>query len=150
SGLDLPSESDRARFKELKKRLSTLGIDFSKRLNEENGGLWFTPAELEGVPDDVLSGLKRGEAGSPNEGKLFLTYKYPDLFPTMKYAVSAETRRKVYLGNENKCNENVPLFAEAIQLRDEKARLLGYANHAAFVLDEKMAKTPEKVMAFLN
>lgn len=150
SGLELPAEPERARFKEIKKRLSTISIDFSKYLNEENGGIWFTPDELEGVPEDVVSGLKKGEAGSENEGKLFLTYKYPDLFPTMKYAVSAEVRKRVFLGNENKCNENVPLFKEAITLRDEKARMLGFKNHAEFVLAEKMAKTPEKVMEFLN
>ncbi|KAF8465345.1 peptidase family M3 [Kalaharituber pfeilii] len=150
SGLDLPPEPQRARFKEIKKRLSTLAIDFSKRLNEEKGGIWFTPEELAGVPDDVLAGLKKGEPGSENEGKLFLTYKYPDLFPTMKYAISAETRKRVFLGNENKCNENAPLFKEAIVLRDEKARLLGFKSHAAFVLDEKMAKTPETVKSFLD
>lgn len=150
SGLELPAEPERARFKEIKKRLSTIGIDFSKRLNEENGGIWFTPEELEGVPEDVTSTLKKGEAGSENEGKLFLTYKYPDLFPAMKYAVSEEVRKRIFLGNENKCNENAPLFKEAIVLRDEKARLLGFKNHAAYVLDEKMAKSPEKVMEFLN
>jgi len=150
SGLELPTEPERARFKEIKKRLSTIAIDFSRRLTEEKGGIWFTPEELEGVPEDVVSGLKRGEAGSENEGKLFLTYKYTDLFPTLKYAVSAETRKRVFMGNENKCNENAPLFKETITLRDEKARLLGFRNHAQFVLDERMAKTPERVMAFLN
>lgn len=149
-GLDLPLEPERARFKEIKKRLSTITIDFSKRLNEENGGIWFTPAELLGIPEDVLSGLKKGGPSTENEGKLFLTYKYPDLFPTLKYAISAETRKKVFLGNENKCNDNSPLFKEAILLREENARLLGFKTHAAFVLDEKMAKTPEKVMEFLN
>ncbi|RPB29709.1 zincin [Terfezia boudieri ATCC MYA-4762] len=150
SGLELPVEPERARFKEIKKRLSTIAIDFSKHLNEENGGIWFTLDELEGVPEDVVSGLKKGEAGSENEGKIFLTYKYPDLFPTMKYAVSADVRKRVFMGSENKCNENVPLFKEAITLRDEKARMLGFRNHAEFVLEDKMAKTPEKVMAFLN
>jgi metallopeptidase MepB len=92
NGLGL-NETDRARFKEIKKELSTLGIEFSKRLNEENGGIWFTREELKGVPEDVLNGLKNGEG--ENSGKLFLTFKYPDLFPTMKYAVSPETRKKV-------------------------------------------------------
>ena len=150
SGLDLPAEPERARFKDIKKRLSNLSIDFNKRLNEENGGLWFSAEELHGVPNDVLSTLKKAEAGTENEGKLFLTFKYPDLFPTMKYAVSAETRKRVFLGNENKCNDNAPLFKEAIILRDEQARMLGFKNHAAFVLDEKMAKSPENVLSFLN
>lgn len=147
NGLALP-EDKRARFKEIKKELSTLAIEFSKRLNEENGGIWFTLEQLKGVPEDVLTGLKKGEG--ENEGKLWLTFKYPDLFPTMKYAVDPETRKLVFLGNENKCNENSELFKRAIELRDEKARLLGFKSHAAFTLDAKMAHTPEKVIAFLN
>lgn len=147
NGLAL-SEDKRARFKEIKKELSTLAIEFSKRLNEENGGIWFTLEQLKGVPEDVLAGLKKGEG--ENEGKLWLTFKYPDLFPTMKYAVDPETRRLVFLGNENKCNENSDLFKKAIDLRDEKARLLGFKSHAAFNLDTKMAHNPEKVLDFLN
>ncbi|KAA8906667.1 hypothetical protein FN846DRAFT_713323 [Sphaerosporella brunnea] len=147
NGLGL-NEKDRARFKDIKKELSTLGIEFSKRLNEENGGIWFTPEELKGVPEDVLEGLKKGEG--ENEGKLFLTFKYTDLFPTMKYAVNPETRKKVFLGNENKCNENVELFRKAMKLRDEKARLLGFKSHAQFQLATKMAKSPQKVLGFLT
>ena len=45
--------TERARFKEIKKELSLLGIEFSKRLNEENGGIWFTPEELKVCEADV-------------------------------------------------------------------------------------------------
>ena len=107
-----------------KKRLSEIGISFQKTLNEEKGGLWLTPEELEGVPEDVIATLKKGEDGE-YEGKLWLTFKYPDLFPTLKYAKSAGIRKKVFEANENKCNSNVPLFKEAIELRDEAARILG-------------------------
>lgn len=148
NGLGLPDGPQRARFKEIKKRLSQLSIEFQKNLNEENGGIWFTPEELDGVPEDVLSGLKRGEG--ENAGKVWLTFKYPDLIPTMKYATNPETRRQVMVSNENKCNQNVPLFREAIVLRDEAARLLGYPNHAAFRIEDKMAKTPETVNKFLG
>lgn len=148
NGLGLPAGPQRDRFKEIKKRLSQLSIEFQKNLNEENGGIWFTPEQLDGVPEDVLSGLKRGEG--ENAGKLWLTFKYPDLFPTMKYATNPETRRQVMVANENKCNQNVPLFREAIVLRDEAARLLGYPNHAAFRIEDKMAKTPETVNKFLG
>ncbi|KAJ6096903.1 hypothetical protein N7486_007649 [Penicillium sp. IBT 16267x] len=148
NGLGLPAGPQRARFKEIKKRLSQLSIEFQKNLNEENGGIWFTPEELDGVPEDVTSGLKRGEG--ENAGKLWLTFKYPDLFPTMKYAKDSEIRKQVMVANENKCNQNVPLFREAIVLRDEAARLLGYPNHAAFRIEDKMAKTPETVDTFLG
>ncbi|KAI9678247.1 MAG: hypothetical protein M1817_006192 [Caeruleum heppii] len=147
-GLGLPAGPKRDRFKEIKKRLSQISTNFQKNLNEETGAIWFSPEELDGVPDDVLSGLTKGE--DDNAGKLRLTFKYPDLFPTLKYAKSAAVRQKVFIGNENKCNDNVPLFKEAIVLRDEAARLLGYPNHAAFRIEDKMAKTPKTVDDFLG
>ena len=143
NGLNIPAGPKRDRFKEIKKSLSQLGIAFSKNLNEESGGIWFTAEELHGVPADVLSLLKK-------EGdNYFLTYKYPDLFPTLKYGTNVATRKQLFIGNENKCNQNVPLFREAITLRDEAARLLGYPNHAAFRIEDKMAKTPKTVDDFL-
>ncbi|MCJ1437835.1 hypothetical protein MMC27_007222 [Xylographa pallens] len=148
NGLSLPAGSKRDRFKEIKKRLSQISIQFQKNLNEENGGLWFTNDELEGVPEDVLSTLTKGHG--INEGKLRLTFKYPDLFPTLKYAKNPITRQKVFIDNENKSNQNVPLFKEAVLLRDEAARLLGYPNHAAFKIEDKMAKTPATVDEFLG
>ncbi|KAI6834696.1 metallopeptidase MepB [Hortaea werneckii] len=149
-GLGIPAGEQRDRFKAIKKRLSELSITFQKNLNEEQGGLWFTPQELDGVPEDVTSGLKKGEKGTENEGKLWLTFKYPDLFPTQKYCKNAETRQKVFMANENKCNQNVKLFKEAIVLRDEAARILGYPDHATFRIEDKMAKTPKTVDDFLG
>lgn len=52
--------------------------------------------------------------------------------------------------NSKQCNDNVPLFKETIILRDEAARLLGYPNHAAFRIEDKMAKTPKTVTDFLS
>ena len=144
NGLTLPAGPKRDRFKEIKKRLSQLGIQFSKNLNEEKGGIWFAPEELHGVPGDVLSLLEK------KDGKYWLTFKYPDLFPTLKYATHSETRKTVFIANENKCNQNVPLFKEAVVLRDEAARLLGYPNHAAYRIEDKMAKTPKTVDDFLG
>ena len=148
NGLNLPVGSKRDRFKEIKLRLSQLSIQFQKTLNEEKGGIWFTPEELDGVPEDVLQDLQKGEG--ENDGKLKLTFKYPHLFPALKYATNPETRKRVLIENENKCNSNVPLFKEAILLRDEAARLLGYPNHAAFRIEDKMAKTPKTVDDFLG
>ncbi|KAK0882477.1 metalloendopeptidase [Friedmanniomyces endolithicus] len=149
-GLGIPAGPKRDRFKEIKKRLSELGITFQKNLNEEQGGMWFAPEELEGVPSDVTGDLKKGDEGTEHAGKLWLTFKYPDLFPVQKYCKNAETRRKVLVANENKCNQNIALFKEALVLRDEAARLLGYPNHATFRIEDKMAKTPKTVDDFLG
>ena len=149
-GLGIPAGPQRERFKAIKKRLSELSITFQKNLNEEQGGIWLTLEQLEGVPQDVLNGLKQGQKGTPTEGKLWLTFKYPDLFPVQKYCKHQETRHQVFIANENKCNINIDLFKEALVLRDEAARLLGYPNHATFRIEDKMAKTPKTVDTFLG
>jgi metallopeptidase MepB len=100
NGLGIPAGPKRDRFKEIKKRLSQISTDFQKNLNEENGGIWLTKAELEGVPEDVLVGLEEGTG--ENEGKLKLTFKYPDLFPALKFALNAAVRQKLFVDNENK------------------------------------------------
>jgi metallopeptidase MepB len=100
NGLGLPEGEKRERFKAIKKRLSEIQIEFQKNLNEENNGIWFTEDELDGVPQDVLDTLEKGTG--ENEGKLRLTFKYPDLFPTLKFAKRPETRRRVFIGSENK------------------------------------------------
>jgi len=148
NGLGVPSGPQRDRFKEIKMRLSDISIKFQKTLNEENGGMWLTLEELDGVPQDLISTLKKGEG--EHEGKVWLSFKYPDLFPTLKYAKNPAVRKKVFIGNENKCNDNIPLFKEAVVLRDEAARILGYNNHAEFRIEDKMAKTPKTVDDFLG
>jgi len=148
NGLGLPAGPKRDRFKEIKKRLSQLQTDFQKNLNEDNGGIWFTKEELVGVPTDIVDNLAKGS--DENEGKVRLTFKYPDMFPAMKFAQNAETRRKIFIGNENKVPANKPLFREAILLRDEAARLLGYPSWAALRIEDKMSKTPETVNDFLG
>lgn len=148
NGLGIPAGPKRDRFKEIKMRLSDLSIQFQKRLNEENGALWFTTEELEGLPKDLVENFEKGEG--EHSGKVKVSFKYPDLFPTLKYAKNVETRKKMFVSNENKCNDNVELFKETIILRDEAARLLGYPNHASFVIEEKMMKTPKTVDDFLG
>ena len=148
NGLGLPAGPKRDRYKEIKKRLSQLCIVFSKNLNEEIGGIWFTPKELEGVPEDVTSLFEKGEG--ENAGKLRMSYKKPDYFPTLKYAKDPATRKKALIGDNNKLPQNIPIFREVIMLRDEAARLLGYPNHAAFIIEDKMAKTTKTVDDFLG
>lgn len=147
-GLSIPAGAKRDRFKEIKKEISKLGIDFNKRLNEENGGVWFEPKELEGVQSDLIEGFKKGEG--ENAGKVQVTFKYPDLFPVLKYAKNASVRQKLFIANENKCNENIESFQKVLLLRDEAARLLGYPNHATLRIEDKMAKTPKTVDDFLG
>ncbi|KAJ6784038.1 hypothetical protein PWT90_00325 [Aphanocladium album] len=148
-GLGLPP-TERERFQQIKKRLPELYIAFSKNLKENDDGIWFKPEELSGLPSDVTENFERGEQGSENEGKLRLTFGYPEVQAAQKYCKIAETRKKVFLANENKSKQNIQLIEEAVALRDEAARMLGYANHATFVLEDRMAQTPKTVNDFLD
>lgn len=148
NGLGIEAGPKRDRFKEIKKRLSEISITFQKALNEENGALYFTEKQLDGLPEDLISSWSKGTG--ENADKLRVSFKYPDLFPTLKYAKDPAVRQKMFIENENKCNNNVALFHETLILRDEAARLLGYPNHAAFRIEDKMAKTPATVDEFLG
>ncbi|CAF3528658.1 unnamed protein product [Fusarium graminearum] len=150
NGLRLPAGPKRDRFKEIQKRLSELEIQGQTNLNEEKGAIWFTPEELKGVPSDDIDVDSLEKGTGENEGKVKLSFKYNHYFPLIKYAIDADTRRKYTVAESNKANVNVPLFQEIITLRDEAARLLGYDNHAALRIEEKMAKSPAAVRSFLD
>jgi metallopeptidase MepB len=150
NGLLLPAGEKRDRFKETQKRLSQLCIQCQKNLNEEKGGIWFTPEELEGVPQDDIDVEKLEKGTGENEGKVKVSFKYNHYFAMLKYAKHEQTRRQYVIADANKSNNNVPLFQEILALRDEAARLLGYPNHASVRIEEKMAKTDGRVSEFLG
>ncbi|XP_045158245.2 thimet oligopeptidase-like [Mercenaria mercenaria] len=145
NGLHLQKETQ-DRIKAIKKRMSDLSIDFSKNLGEENTILEFTEEELAGLPEDFVKSLEKTDAG-----KCKVSLKYPHYFPCMKKARNPDTRRRLETAFNSRCvKENTAILEELIRLRHEKAQLLGFKTHAAFVLDMRMAKTPEKVATFLK
>ena len=148
AGMSLPTTEQRNQLKAIKDRIDTLANVFNSNLNDEAGGIWFDPKEVDGVPADLVASWTKGEG--ENEGKVRMTFKYPDFFPTMMFATNPETRKKTLIENENKLPQNIPIFREVIQKRDEAARLLGYKDHATFVIEDKMAKTPKTVDDFLG
>merc|ERR1712093_523826 len=75
NGLKLPIGAKRDRFREIQQSLGQLSIQFRKNLNEARVEMWFPPQQLEGIPEDVLSGLEKGTGD--NEGKLLMTSDFP-------------------------------------------------------------------------
>ena len=144
NGLALGPEK-RARVKEIKLRLAELQALFGKNLNEVKDALPVDRSELDGLPDDFIGRLER------RGDKYLVTMDYPDYFPFMENARNPKTRQLLQNLYDNRAAaENLPILAEVLRLRQEASRLMGYRSHADYVLEERMAKTPEAVEGFLS
>lgn len=144
SGLDLSAE-DLLEVKNIKLRLSELGLQFGKNLNEVKDSMLFSREELAGLPADFIARLK-------TEGEQYrVTLDYPDYLPFMNNAKNPGARKLLESLFSNRAHrENLPLIAEALRLRQKAAKLLDYPSHAHFVLSERMARTPEAARGFLE
>lgn len=142
NGLGLDQEK-RELLKEKRKRLADLCTEFSRNLNEDTTSVSFTAEQLDGCTSDFLESLSKTE-----DGKFIVTTKYPDVAGVMQYAKNEETRKAVDISFNTRASINSPLLEEAIRLRFECAQLLGYATHADFQLEDRLAKTRDAVLKF--
>ena len=151
------SLNDKGRLREIDKQLATLKLKFSENvLAETQHYQWVITDKntLSGLPDFVLEMLAQ-EAKKRNTQGWVITLDLPVYTAVMKYADNRDLRQKLFTDYHSRCagksaynNEtNVLHIAE---LRQARASLLGYPNYATFALEERMAETPEKVIAFLN
>jgi thimet oligopeptidase len=146
TGMHLP-EAQRDEVKQLKERMSELPTTYAKNSNEENTKFELTAEEMKGLPSDFLDSHRKDGADALYEVSL----KYPDYIPMMKYCKVPETRKKLEFGFNNRNNpENAQLLEELVELRHKQAQILGYETHAHFIQEFRMAKSPEKVKAFLE
>jgi len=144
NGLHLSVEKQ-AEAKEIKKRISQLGLQFSKNLGEDTSTVLVTREELAGMGEDFIDSL------TSKDGKLVLTMKYPHVLPVMEKCDVDDTRRRVATAFQSRCMDtNVAILEELVELRHRLALLLGFSTHAEFALQVLMAKTPDTVNTFLN
>jgi thimet oligopeptidase len=146
NGLDLKPEA-RAKLVKLRQEIISKEEDFQKHIKEMTSGFVLVSAsELDGLAPDYIKTLTR----TP-DGQYKITMDKASVFPFLENAKSGSARRRVdQLYNQLGGEKNVKDLEAAIRLRNEAAVLLGFRNHAHYVLDRQMAKTPEKVMAFLQ
>lgn len=121
-GLTIPPGANRERFFQITTQLQSLQAEYRRNLNEENGCLWLTREELLGVPDDVVSNLEKGSGA--NEGMLQLTFKYPHVNPTVEHATNPETRKRVFVANDNKVPKPLPFASRSCPDKGSLCKML--------------------------
>ncbi|WP_420574749.1 M3 family metallopeptidase [Kordia sp.] len=156
NGANLASEKKET-LREIDKKLSKLSLTFGENVLAETNKFQLhltDKKDVAGIPNGALEAAKAVAKSEDKEGWIF-TLDYPSYIPFMKYAENRALREQLATAFGSKCFKNDALdnqanVLEIAKLRHQRANLLGYETHAHFVLEERMAETPEKVFSFLN
>jgi peptidyl-dipeptidase Dcp len=157
SGAAIPEEKQE-RFREINQRLATLSVQFGQNVLADVNTFSLViedEADLAGLPNGVIEAAAETAAQAEMEGKWMFTLQNPSVMPFLAYAENRELREKMqqaYINRGNNGNEfdNNAIIGEIVNLRLERANILGYDSHAAFILEENMAKDTSTVMSFLK
>ena len=153
----LLNDADKEKLKNISVELSKKSLKFGENVLAETNSYSkhvTDEKDLAGIPAAVLAQY-REEAKERNLDGYVITLQYPSYLPLMTYAKNRDLRKELATVNGKKSfnnNEfdNQNLIKEILSLKQEKAQLLGYANYADYVLEERMAKSSQKVAEFLQ
>ncbi|QQG36932.1 MAG: M3 family metallopeptidase [Micavibrio aeruginosavorus] len=145
------------RLKDIVEEMSTLGSDFSENVKKdvEVFALIVTDKDdMKGLPEDAIAAAAEEAKARGLENRWVFTLDYPSYGPFMTYADNRDLREQMWRAYGSRgwktANDNQDLIRRIVTLSHEKAQLLGYKNHAAAVLEDRMAQTPETVARFLE
>ena len=152
------SEEKKIRLRAIDAKLAKLKLTFGENVLAETNKyqLHLTDeADLDGLPEGEKEAAAQLAVFKGKVDGWLITLDYPSYIPFMKYAKNRKLRKELSMAFGSKAFHNDKLdnqknVLEIAKLRYERANLLGYKTHANFVLEERMAETPEKVHSFLN
>lgn len=156
NGANLSAE-DKTKLRKIDADLSKLKLTFGENVLAATNAyeLHLTnEQDLDGLPNGAKEAAAQTAKEKDKDGWI-ITLDYPSYIPFMKYANNRALRKELSLAfgarafqkNKNNNEQNV---LQIVNLRHQRAQLLGYKSHAHFVLEERMAETPQKVQSFLN
>ncbi|MCX6220027.1 MAG: M3 family metallopeptidase [Bacteroidia bacterium] len=156
SGANLEGAS-KTRFAEINTELSKLSLKFGENVLAETNSyqlLVTDKKDLSGLPEGEIEAAAQLAKAKKKEGWMF-NLQGPVYTAFMKFADSRKLREELYKANNSRAfhpnsHNNEETIRSIVNLRMERAKLLSYPNHAAFVLEERMAESPAKVNAFLE
>lgn len=151
------NEEDKEKLRKIDKQLSMLSLQFGQNVLAETNNFQLNITDendLKGLPSYAIEQAKADAEENKVEGWV-ITLQAPSYIPFMQYAENRELREKLFRANgvkafqENEYN-NEENIKKIVELKHQRAKVLGYASHADYVLEERMAKTPTTVLDFLN
>jgi thimet oligopeptidase len=140
--LDAPAQ---ARLREISERSTVIDQEFSRNVRDDVRSIRITPDSLDGMPADYIEAHPAGD-----DGLVTITTDYPDIIPFRSFAKDADARLAIQVESLNRgWPDNDALLGELLALRDEQAKLLGYASWPDFDTEVKMVKTGAAIGDFI-
>ncbi len=156
NGAKLNSE-DKKIIKDIDEKMSALEVKFTENVRKATNSfehIVTDKEDLKGLPDTAIEAAALAAKDKGHEGNWLFTLDYPSYVPVVEYCENRELRKtlqearsKTAFGGEFDNESNVKTMLE---LKEKRARLLGYTNHSEFILEERMAKDPKTVFNFLE
>lgn len=154
----LLNDKQKQQLRKIDIELSQLSLQFGENVLAETNKYALViddEKDLEGLPDYAVEQAVQDAIDKGLEGKWVITLNYPSYVPFMTYAKNRRLRKELSIAFASKAFkgdelDNRETVKQIVNLRASRANLLGYKTHAHFVLEERMAKSPESVMSFLE
>lgn len=151
------SEDKKSKLREIDLQLSKLSLQFGENVLAETQAFQLhltDEKDLSGLPGGTIEAAHLLAKSQDKTGWIF-TLDYPSYIPFVTYADNRELRKKMAIafgskGFQKNEFDNQDIVLKIAKFRFERAQLLGYKTHAHYVLEERMAQTPEQVISFLN
>ncbi|MBL4605514.1 MAG: M3 family metallopeptidase [Flavobacteriaceae bacterium] len=149
--------TDKDILRKIDTELAKLSLEFGEHVLADGNAFELhitNESDLSGLPEGVIEAAQILAKQKEKKGWIF-TLDYPSYIPFITYADNRELRKKMAIasgkkGFQNNENNNEQVVLDIVTLRHKRANLLGYSTHAHFVLEERMAETPENVFSFSN
>ncbi len=145
-------------LRKINEELSLLSLKFGENVLAETNKFEVViddKTRLQGIPENFLAAAAEAATEAGYDGKWLFTLQKPSMLPVLQYADDRNLRETLFKGyimrgDNNDDFDNKAILSRMASLRAQRAQLLGYENHAAFVLEQNMAKNPETVDEFLE
>ena len=151
-GANLSAE-DQAKLRELNSKISMLQLTFGQNMLKETNAFKLVidkQEDLSGLPETLIANAAQAAKDAGMEGKWVFTLQNPSVMPLLQYSDKRELREKMFnayinRGNNNNENDNKEVVRDLVAARLAKAKLMGYDDYASFVLEDRMAKSSDKL-----